>query len=184
MVVAKYKEDVSWTKSVKHKITIYDKDDDIPNVGREAHTYLWHIVNQYDNLADTTLFVQGDPLAHTNLANKDEIADYINVHESFADYEPFASPTVYFERTGTSLRALNAATYNNVSSIYYTSGAQFYASKGAILSKSQEWYKSLLQELSIPRFDNDQGTFNAWTMEGLWSFIFDKNIKEKLPLDV
>ena len=33
----------------------------LPNVGREGHTYLHHIVNEYNNLADRTLFLQGNP---------------------------------------------------------------------------------------------------------------------------
>ena len=31
----------------------------LPNVGRESHTYLTHIVTQYDDLSDYTIFFQG-----------------------------------------------------------------------------------------------------------------------------
>jgi len=31
----------------------------IDNVGRESHTYLYHIINNYDNLADVTIFLPG-----------------------------------------------------------------------------------------------------------------------------
>ncbi len=30
----------------------------LPNVGRETHTYLHHIVSRYDSLADWTVFSQ------------------------------------------------------------------------------------------------------------------------------
>ena len=47
-------------------VTIYNKGDShIPNsislhnVGRESHTYLYHIVNNWDKLADRTVFFQG-----------------------------------------------------------------------------------------------------------------------------
>ena len=33
----------------------------VPNAGFEWHGYLRHIVDRYDQLADTTIFVQGDP---------------------------------------------------------------------------------------------------------------------------
>jgi hypothetical protein len=33
----------------------------VPNVGREGHTFLHHIVEHYDNLADHTLFCQETP---------------------------------------------------------------------------------------------------------------------------
>lgn len=31
----------------------------IPNVGREAHTYLYHIIQNFDNLGDVTVFLHG-----------------------------------------------------------------------------------------------------------------------------
>lgn len=71
IVVAKYREDVSWIQNIKNaNITVYDKSGDsdaknpLPNVGREAHTYLHHIIKNYDNMADVTLFVQGNPFEH------------------------------------------------------------------------------------------------------------------------
>ncbi len=36
----------------------------LPNLGREAHTYLHHIVNRYYTLADYTIFCQGKPFDH------------------------------------------------------------------------------------------------------------------------
>ena len=32
----------------------------MPNVGRESHTYLYHIVENYDNMADWTVFTQSE----------------------------------------------------------------------------------------------------------------------------
>lgn len=80
IVVAQFKEDLAWLKEVKVPIAIYCKDKCpgylleaskgcphkwfIPNVGRESHTYLHHITNNYDNLAGVTLFTQGDPKPH------------------------------------------------------------------------------------------------------------------------
>ncbi|RYG68271.1 DUF3431 domain-containing protein, partial [bacterium] len=36
----------------------------LPNIGREAHTYLHHIVTRYDELAPITVFSQGKPFDH------------------------------------------------------------------------------------------------------------------------
>ncbi|THB65589.1 MAG: DUF3431 domain-containing protein [Desulfovibrio sp.] len=73
-VIAKYREDVAWTEGFhEFGITalVYDKSGDpeaqhpLPNIGREAHTYLHHIVSQYEQgLADFTLFLQGKCLDH------------------------------------------------------------------------------------------------------------------------
>jgi len=66
-VVARYNEDLSWSEPIKHLCTVYNKGPELegfptvvlPNVGREAHTYLTHIIRNYDKLADITVFFQG-----------------------------------------------------------------------------------------------------------------------------
>jgi hypothetical protein len=74
IVVAKYNENVEWTKKLNHKVTIYDKSDKpiegsikLKNVGREGETFLYHIVNNYNNLDDVTVFLQGNPFEHLQL---------------------------------------------------------------------------------------------------------------------
>lgn len=69
-VVARYKEDINWLNNFKDaKITVYNKfykeNVVLNNVGREAHTYLYHIVKNYDNLKKYIIFTQGDPIAHS-----------------------------------------------------------------------------------------------------------------------
>ena len=73
MVVSRYAEDVAWLSLLPFKdVIIYDKNDNpdisngnppkgaivkrLPNVGRCDHTYLHHIITNYDQLADVTLF--------------------------------------------------------------------------------------------------------------------------------
>ena len=72
LVVARFDEDLAWLKRVpkKFQITVYNKGDGLSggirlaNEGREAHTYLHHLVERYDSLADVTVFVQGHPFDH------------------------------------------------------------------------------------------------------------------------
>lgn len=75
LVVARYLEDLGWLRKrpANLRVTVYDKSPDqsagpealpLPNVGREAHTYLHHIVSRYDTLADWTIFCQGKPFDH------------------------------------------------------------------------------------------------------------------------
>lgn len=72
LVVARYGEDLAWLKRVPRgfRVTIYDKGDgpsggeQLPNQGREAHTYLHHLTERYDEIADLTVFVQGHPFDH------------------------------------------------------------------------------------------------------------------------
>ena len=74
LVVARYAEDVGWLRNIPHQIrvTVYDKNPSealpdarrLPNIGREAHTYLHHIVQRYETLAPVTVFCQGKPFDH------------------------------------------------------------------------------------------------------------------------
>ncbi|CCH53240.1 hypothetical protein BN8_02319 [Fibrisoma limi BUZ 3] len=74
LVVARYHEPLNWLRNVPKsiQITVYDKHEEapypgaipLPNVGREAHTYLHHLVTQYNSLAEWTVFCQGKPFDH------------------------------------------------------------------------------------------------------------------------
>jgi hypothetical protein len=75
MVIARYNEDLNWLKDEpfnKYKSIVYNKgiNDNfekynvkniikLQNIGRCDHTYLYHIINNYDNLADITFFCPG-----------------------------------------------------------------------------------------------------------------------------
>jgi len=71
IVVAHHNEDLLWLKDVAQYCTVYVKGSvpgcfprfgkirQLPNIGREGHTYLYHIILNYDKLADITIFVQG-----------------------------------------------------------------------------------------------------------------------------
>ncbi len=73
IVVARYNENIDWLEPYLSDSTIYNKGRSIagkdtvplPNIGREGHSYLYHIIENYDNLADRTIFCQGDPFEHS-----------------------------------------------------------------------------------------------------------------------
>ena len=74
IVIAKYKEDVSWINKLTHNFIIYDKSDlpidgsiKLKNIGREGETFLYYIVNNYNNLDEVTVFLQGNPFEHVQL---------------------------------------------------------------------------------------------------------------------
>ena len=69
LVLARYKEDISWSDEFKNNRVVYDKSGtntnpefiNLENTGREAGTYLQYILDNYDNLPDVTIFSQADP---------------------------------------------------------------------------------------------------------------------------
>ena len=93
LVVARFREPLNWLKRVPSdlRITVYDKSEShdasesnayfddhaprfnrlmLPNIGRESHTYLHHIITRYQTLAPSTppapltIFCQGKPFDH------------------------------------------------------------------------------------------------------------------------
>lgn len=74
VVVARYNEDIAWLRPLaQDMLRVYNKGgalpsdwgaQQLPNVGREAHTYLHHIVEHYDSLSPFVVFTQGSILAN------------------------------------------------------------------------------------------------------------------------
>jgi hypothetical protein len=84
LIVSRYNEDVQWTSAYSNIATVYNKGSpetcygkkdshlniqQLPNIGREGHTYLYHINDVLSK--DTThfssvryVFSQGDPFTH------------------------------------------------------------------------------------------------------------------------
>jgi glycosyltransferase involved in cell wall biosynthesis len=69
IVIARFDEDLSWFKAPPaDQVTVYNKgyirpdhyDIILPNEGREAGTYLYHIISNWENLAEQTVFLQGN----------------------------------------------------------------------------------------------------------------------------
>jgi len=99
IVVSRYNENLDWLKKIKKsknlKITVYNKGKDdidipfikLPNIGRESHTYLYHIINNYNNLSDQTIFCQGDTIFHSP-----DFLELINKHrKKFEPVQPLSA---------------------------------------------------------------------------------------------
>ncbi len=81
IVVARYNEDLEWLNPVKEYVHLYNKGQplsdeqknsyamykELPNVGREAHTYLKYIIEHYDKLPSVVCFTQGNIDDHYKL---------------------------------------------------------------------------------------------------------------------
>ena len=95
IVVARYNEDLIWTKEYpfnQFKYTIYNKGSNtdfvvpslyrdkiiqLPNVGRCDHTYLYHIVSNYNQLAPITIFLPGSTQLQYKKAVATKLINYI-----------------------------------------------------------------------------------------------------------
>jgi hypothetical protein len=179
IVVAKYNEDVAWTDFFTN-VLIYNKgstleptDIPLPNIGREAHTYYYHIYTNYDNLADYTAFLQGAPFDHSpNILNN--LWKYTITPPS-TDFV-FLSETIFYSN-------LSGCTHHpelKMADVYekifqerkeempltFGTGAQFIVKREAILRRPREFY------LRIVNLFDAMCTPEACVLERLHHFIF------------
>lgn len=130
IIISRYKENISWVRYLQGNVIVYNKGKDdifidnsrknikitqLDNIGREGHTYLYHIINNYDNLKDRITFLQGNPFEHSP-----NILELLCMENDFEDIQSLS--TWYTENNippqnivNKYLKNLNGALY----SIYY-----------------------------------------------------------------
>jgi hypothetical protein len=129
IIVARYNEDLKWTLEFpfnKFKYIVYNKgiNNDfemenvkkvipLENVGKCDHTYLYHIINNYDNLADINVFFPGSIdmirkkkiarriLNEIQLTNKAVFISYHtnNIKKEFYNFELSSWKTSYYKNS-------------------------------------------------------------------------------------
>lgn len=155
VVVARYQEDTSWVNELTCKTIIYNKNENeshlfennLPNVGREGHTFFNHIVNNYDDLPEYLVFLQGQPKDHcfdvidkiNNFDFKKEFQPLGNMVELTMEYESINQQVLsYSKRIG----------FEILFPIYMVPGAQYIISRRLIHKNSKEFYQKILDSLS------------------------------------
>lgn len=91
IVIARYNEDISRFKIYNNNLMIYNKGNDdihneisqqnikkVPNLGREAGTYCNFILDNYDNLPEYTIFLQGNPTDHVYMSDHTKTFELID----------------------------------------------------------------------------------------------------------
>lgn len=199
LVIARYGENLDWLNTVNlsklRRIYIYNKNKmdykinitnptnkailhiiNIPNVGRESHTYLHHIITNYDDLSDNVIFTQGK-------------LDYINYDDFYGDpnkiftlsrYDPPFRLLFYHTELRENKYNLNLSEWmtrfvdsNILENIRQNGfrvkyGACFTIMKQFILSRSLEYYESMISHIS-DHINPEEGHF----FERSWYYIFN-----------
>jgi hypothetical protein len=181
LVVAKYKENISWTKRYAN-VKVYDKGPrgNTPNIGREVHTYLKYIVDNYEQLPMTVYFSQGrisdhgfDESQFTNpvysinmiggsvLIGSDKTYVYPVERVNIVDwFHKYVDPDV-------DLDLPIKIWWNSIFSI----------SREQIKSRSKEYYNMLLE--LIPKTKNPGVVYY---IEKMWYYIF--NMHKRKSMDI
>ena len=199
LVVARYNENLDWVNHFPKKY-IYNKgnidtipDDlkqdviNLPNVGREAHTYLYHIIENYDNLDDVTIFSQGMYSDHCNMTPE-------NFREKFSNIDGYSRNYVDTTCWGHNRRHYNfnlqywkgELKHNDLiygpwfekffgetfqHSPFAYGCAIFSVSKNLILKRPKSFYEKLIKELEY-----DNSPIEGHFMERSWMQVFFINV--------
>ena len=200
VVVARCREDVSWTAALGYPVTIYDKSGRpgpfaLPNIGRESHTYLTHIVRRYDDLAASTVFVQGAPFDHmppgaTPASFAARIAQNVRLGVKFTGFAAFK---LKCDRLGRPHDMADAARHGHrpgfgkdipVGAVYArlfgdpvpetfltpAPAGMLFVARERILARPLEFYR---QALALVAADPDDAANTGHAFERLWQIIFN-----------
>lgn len=181
VVIARYNESLEWSSNISNtrtKCIIYNKGSKLdhigpiihlPNVGREEHTYLYHIINNYDNLSDYTMFLQGQPFDHTpyleSILASDEWKKPFHVMSA-----NIFNLTVNHEQNPYTMLELYNTLFNRKKtefSFWFGAGAQFCVSRATIRSRSKEFYQKIYAILA-----RDVNPIEGHAIERFWPMIF------------
>jgi hypothetical protein len=166
IVVARYNENIEWTKQFPNVI-IYNKGTELGNeyneiflnnVGREGHTYYKYICDNYENLKDYTIFLQGRPFDHSpNIISN--LNKYINNKELSLDFE-FLSENIHYssldlectrywqcKNIHKNWELVFGTNSNGNQECIFGAGAQFIVSKNKILKNTKEFYTNIVKML-------------------------------------
>lgn len=185
-VIAKYHRPTEWTKLLNGKVTIYNKSketllpDEIyiePNLGRCIHTYVTHILNNYDNLSDETFFTQDSPFEHAS--------DYTDTVNKIEKVEGFICITSYLQQESKIITGLEGAIDIEIPDFWnllflskcpsvcnFCIATHFAVDKNTILLRSKNFYKKILYILET-RYEA------PWEMERILPYWFDSQIIER-----
>lgn len=192
LVVAQWREDTSWTDDVDKKwdVTIVTKDQQLPNRGREATSYLWQIIVDYDDIEndDVYAFLQGDPFPHSH-----NLFDTLALTDKIDGFTPFGggSPVVVtYPATGERVifkepfisdgsgrphhdglpisywyEKWTGIDFPDAGVPFYP-GAQFMVNGATILQKPLEFYKQIYEDTM------EENDALPYVLERLWPSLF------------
>jgi hypothetical protein len=182
VVIASYKEDVSYINRINANVIVYDKGErdlgiQLQNVGREAHTYVHHIVNNYKNLPEWTAFIQGNPFDHAphvlSVINDFEKVNSQSKNEKFY----FLGNNIFKcdisglpHHPGLDLAGFQILLFGTIvqMDMVFVAGAQFIVHRDLIKNKKLSFWKKMLKV-----FEQQSHPDDAWCAERMWTYIFN-----------
>lgn len=172
-VIARFNESIEWTGGLPGKVVVYNKGEPLPsacetlpNIGRESHTYLTHIIRRYREVTGIVVFCQGSSFDHAP-----GLRDFTPPQNSFglmtrriltcgfdgSPHHPGLEIDDFWERLfGAEVKP---------AALEFGAGAIFYVTAEAIRNRPLEFYQRALDL-------HHQIEKAPWIMERLWKYVF------------
>jgi len=207
IIISRYNEDLSWVKQMVNEdieIFIYNKGPkiieeyspkvkilDLENVGRESHTYLHHIINNYDELPEKIIFTQAHPDDHVSENFKSDFFNFLNSSDEFKYFSKNILEMKIDKDGVEESGILNGSFWKNKHSLgsccvtvpfelipqieskkwIFGTGAIFGVSRRSILKNSKEFYQMSLEILE--KSSNLVNPPEGHAFERSWYLIFN-----------
>jgi len=216
VIISRFNENLDWIENINkdYIIYLYNKGEDItlkksinsinlPNVGRESHTWLYHITNNYENISDNNIFLQGriDDLGCMAYKDLERYLNNLEVNRFNVSRLGLLTPfhwkknltipsdkrykkdweNAKISRNEIGFRKFAKEIFPNIPIFVATSyGGCFAVSKEAIYSHSKDFYIKLLSKCN-----HHEHPIEAHFLERLWCFMFSQNFQlNKALLDI
>lgn len=209
IVIARYNENIDWIYEINNNlydIFIYNKGNklhnilncniiELKNTGRESHTYLYHIINNYDNLPEKIIFTQAYPFDHVNFDFINKINNFNTYKDNFLYFSKNILNIQYDEKSNKffeygilhgsewkNYHELNSPIHTTIKHLFkdfkernlkliFGAGAIYGVNKELILKNDKKFYIRCIDILnnSLNLINPDEGH----AFERLWFYIFN-----------
>jgi hypothetical protein len=194
IIVARYNENIEWTMQFPN-VVICNKGAKIDwifnqifmeNVGREGHTYYKYIYDNYENLPEHVIFLQGNPFDHSPNIIKN-LQNYLSSDDLNVDFDFLSEHIIGCKLSGCghhpglplyevykNLFDIDA----DINSIFnFGAGAQFIVSRNRILKRPREFYLKIVQLLKY-----SINPIEGFVIERFHGLVFNENTDTPIPL--
>jgi len=185
LVIARKEGNLEWLSNIKYPYRIYNKgvkdipmsSVSMPDLGGKCHSFIHHIFEVYNNLADITVFTCSSPYEHYSYFADaiNQLPYSINKLFKFSDGCYGISNTIlqedenYTKKFKLYPKVLCEKYFIHTSeSFQYAKGSQYVVYKQNIHNKPREWYKNIL-------VNTDWNGSAEQELERIWPMIFERN---------
>lgn len=186
IIVTRYDEKLSWIEPYLDHCIIYNKGQEdlpypsiqLPNIGLEHHSWVYHIVNNYDCLSDYLIFLQGSPHYHF-IGNVERFLDrFLNpetrdkIQVEDPEYIPLTDWYTTEDINCTEVLETYTELFEHQPSFQrfeYATCGQFCISSKRIRHYSKDFYEKYLKI-----FERKNNLDYAYTAERMWSLFYSQ----------